>query len=68
MVDDQMFYEPYHLGIEEKEVVAPFARCLGKRIPVIQIDNRARAFYILRSHFDYLWELSTKKGTDDVQL
>lgn len=59
-IDDQMFYEPYHLGVE-KEEVSPFARCLGKRIPVIQVDKGSRAFNIMKSHFEYVWRNSTKR-------
>jgi hypothetical protein len=57
IIDDVMFYEPYHLGVEREEE-APFAYCLGKRVPVLQVDKRARAFNIMKSHFDYLWSQS----------
>lgn len=54
IIDDVMFYETYHLGVE-KEEEAPFAYCLGKRVPVLQVDRRARSFNIMKSHFEYLW-------------
>jgi len=61
IIDDVMFYEPYHLGIE-KEEEGPFARCLGKRVPVIQVDTRARVFQIMKSHFEYIWQQSKKQA------
>ncbi len=57
-VNDRLFVEQYHYGITEEEEQTNLTKCLGKKMPVLELRSQSSAAELVGSHFDYMWKTS----------
>ena len=62
--DNSMFVEPYHFGRPDDKLV-PFASCIGKHVPLLQLARESKGYRFYKEHFTYIWEHS-EDITDSV--
>jgi len=61
--NDSLFVEQYHFGNPDSD---GYAHCIGKRVPVLQFTNTAKAYRYLSAHFDFVWNKSKTKDVTNL--
>lgn len=60
-INERSFVEQYHYGISEEDVETTLTKCLGKKVPVIELQRKSLPCQLMGSHFEYLWWTSASR-------